>query len=219
MSLTDAYLTAAQFRARIGIVSSAEDTAIDATILAASRQIDNWCGRPFGKSAAAEARYFTLRGYGYGSSYAYSQFFGGASPSYGYPYAPLSIDVGDLVSVTEIATDLGDRTYPNVWDAADFDLYPVQPRPNWPFHRVESSPLGIKAFPPTSRGIRVTGIFGWPAVPAAIVEAATIQATRLWARRLAPLGLAGSSEFGLTAIANMDPDVRSLIAAYKSAVV
>ncbi len=70
--------------------------------------------------------------------------------------------------------------------------------------------------PTYERSIKVTGQFGWPAVPAPISEATTLLASRLFKRaREAPLGVFGLGVDGTTVrISRTDPDVAAMIAPY-----
>lgn len=64
------------------------------------------------------------------------------------------------------------------------------------------------------RKVRATTQWGWPEVPADIPEANLLQALR-WARRpSSPEGVAGSAEWGLIRIPNLDPDVRATLIDY-----
>lgn len=61
----------------------------------------------------------------------------------------------------------------------------------------------------------VTAVWGWPSVPPEIESAALLQATRLTRRPASPEGVAGSAEWGLVRIPNLDPDVRALCEPYR----
>ena len=130
---------------------------------------------------------------------------------------------GDLVSVSELATDEGgDGTFETVWAAADYQLHPAnpsqapEPRP----YRFLTA-VGTKTFPvrwtaaSSSYRARITGTWGWPAVPAAIVEACLIQAHRLFKRRESPEGVAGLNMFGTVTMGRLDPDVGRLVKPYR----
>lgn len=59
--------------------------------------------------------------------------------------------------------------------------------------------------------VRVTTRFGWPAEPPDIIEAAYIQATRLFKRKNSPEGILGSAEWGVVRLSRRDPDVWALL--------
>ncbi|PZG19004.1 hypothetical protein C1I95_12430 [Micromonospora craterilacus] len=62
--------------------------------------------------------------------------------------------------------------------------------------------------------VRITARWGWPAVPAQVVEASLLLASRLWMRRKSPEGVAGSAEWGTVRVSRWDPDVEALISKY-----
>lgn len=193
MAWDDPYLTVDEFKARIGIQATNADDVLLGILKGASRQVDNWCGRRFNQSDADSVRYFTAR-------------------------AGDMLALPDTVSLSEIATDTtGSRVYATVWETTDYDLYPFDAADiDWPYTELRVSPYGTLRFPDLARSIRLTGVFGWPAVPDTIREATALQANRLWARKNAPFGIVGSAELGqMTAITSLDPDVRAMIAPYK----
>lgn len=65
--------------------------------------------------------------------------------------------------------------------------------------------------------VKVTAKWGWSEVPASIKNACLLQASRLFKRRDAPFGIAGSPEMGseLRLLAKLDPDVEVLVSNYK----
>jgi hypothetical protein len=66
--------------------------------------------------------------------------------------------------------------------------------------------------------VKVVGTFGWPSVPAAIKQAAGIQAGAIWSSRTAPFGIVGSADLGgvLTMRAALHPEARILIEPYRN---
>jgi hypothetical protein len=65
--------------------------------------------------------------------------------------------------------------------------------------------------------VKVTGIFGWPSVPAAVKQAALIQAGAIWSSRTAPFGVIGSQDLGgvLRMSAALHPEARILLEPYR----
>jgi hypothetical protein len=59
--------------------------------------------------------------------------------------------------------------------------------------------------------VRITARWGWPAVPAEVVQATLIQANRLFKRKDSPEGIIGSAEWGVRNLSRRDPDVYALI--------
>jgi hypothetical protein len=73
-------------------------------------------------------------------------------------------------------------------------------------------------FPRTSvfgyRKMRVTTRWGAPRIPSAVEQASLLQATRLYRRKDSPEGVAGSADWGLIRVPNLDPDVKALLRDY-----
>jgi hypothetical protein len=63
--------------------------------------------------------------------------------------------------------------------------------------------------------IQITGVFGWPAVPAAVKQASLISAADLFRMKDAPFGVAGFGEFGAVKI-TANPKVMALLQRYIS---
>lgn len=198
MTISNGYTTVDEFKARYypaDMADAIDDAVIEAVVEATSRLIDEHCSRRFWKNTVAEARYYT--------------------PEWG----DLLI-VDDLVSVTSLKTDEDeDRTYERTWTTADYDLEPYNAglsSPVKPYTQIRTSPKGSYSFPGTRKGVELTGIFGWYAVPDAINEACLIQSIRLFKRKDTPFGIAGNEELGtLQNIPRLDPDVKMLLEPYR----
>lgn len=81
-----------------------------------------------------------------------------------------------------------------------------------PYDAITLDPYGsFQAY----RVVQVTAVYGWPQVPAAIKQANLLQAVRLYRRKDSPEGIAGSAEWGLIRVPNLDPDVRALVEPYR----
>jgi hypothetical protein len=63
--------------------------------------------------------------------------------------------------------------------------------------------------------VRITAKWGWPAVPEEIVQAALIQASRLYKRKDSPEGVMGNAEWGTVRLSRHDPDVMALLAPFQ----
>jgi hypothetical protein len=61
--------------------------------------------------------------------------------------------------------------------------------------------------------VEVTGVFGWPAVPAPVVQATMLVASELFRLRDAPFGVAGFGEFGAVRVRE-NPKVAALLDPY-----
>ena len=189
MALGDPYLTVDDLKARLQITDAADDARLAAVILAAGQQIDAWAGRTFNNTGAPTARVLT-------------------------PHAYDVLSLQDAVSVSEIAGDIAlNRTYTDVWDPQDYDLYPYEATElGQPYTEIRTTWRTRRVFILLARSVRVTAVWGWPAVPPAIVEATSLQANRLYKRATAPFGIAGSPQLGqMLTITRMDPDVLALV--------
>lgn len=190
------YATAVELRDYLRISDGADDVALASAVGAASRAIDQACNRQFGLVAAPEARYYT-------ASY---------DRSWVVPIDDLMTTVGMLVA-TDPVGDLGwtGNVTPTV-------LWPPNAAPNArPWTALAAGASGVVQPTNAEHGVRVTARWGWTAVPAVVKTATLLQASRLFARRDAPFGIAGSVESGseMRLLARIDPDVKVLVRPYE----
>lgn len=139
------YASVAELKDRLGIVDSDRDFALDRCLESASRWIDRTLGTRFYHALTPEVRYYTM------SSCAWR------------------IDLDDLLSITELATDANsDGTYETVWTLnTDYRLGPVNaPLKGEPYRWIEKVwYTGRFSFPAYDRAVRVTSsTFGWCAL-------------------------------------------------------
>ena len=193
----NSYVTLGDIRGEIGITDASDatdDVRLEAAIEAASRAIDNECGRIFYLAAAVSARYYTAED---GDR----------------------LDVDDIGTATGliVATDEDDdRDYDYTWASTDYDAEPYNAIADGkPITTLRLAPLGVHVFPANRRGCKITARWGWPAVPADIKRATMIEAVRLYKRRDAVFGQTGSPETGVINLPPLDPDVKRLIAPYR----
>jgi hypothetical protein len=191
------YASVVEYKDWVHLTDSLDDDTIERALLAASRGIDNFCDTRFNQTAADTVRLFDT---------CWSRL----------------VRIGDAVAVTEVATDT-DRngTFETVWAAADYQLLPLNPAaaPELePFTEVYA--IGTLTFPrPTKRLglIRVTGTWGWPTVPDAVVQATLLLANRLVKRKESPEGVSGFDEFGTVRISSRDdPDAVRYLTPYRT---
>jgi hypothetical protein len=190
VALTNCYATLAEIKAALAIEDSNDDLALEAAITAASRMIDDYTGRFFYKDGTV------------------------GSPVYRYFSTPdfYNCQIDDIVTISEIAIDTNfDQTYGVVFATSDYLVEPVNaPRKGWPFTRLLAS--GAFVFPAyIPQGVRVKGIWGWSAIPSEISMATLIQASRLFARKQSPFGIAGAPDMGVIRLSSrLDADVEVL---------
>lgn len=188
------YITSDQLKSTLELTGETfADSDIEAAIKAASRGIDNLCGRRFyADTDATKERYYT-------------------------PDDEAWLRIDDLVELGSLQTDPdGGGTFEDTWvENTDFLLEPLNaPADAKPWTSIRVHPLGNFYLPCYPRSVKVTGKFGWATVPDEIVEATTVLASKLMRRaREAPFGVVA---FGIEAgsamrIARQDPDVLFLV--------
>jgi len=187
------YASVAELKARVGITDAVDDAVLGAVLEAVSRGIDNYCGRHFYLSAAGTVRYYT-------------------------PVAHDQVLIEDCVALTAVAGDTdGDRTYEDTWAASDYDLLPENAAADGkPYTTIAVAQNGDYSLPVGVRkGLKLTGTWGWSAVPDPVSEACLIQAARVFKRKDTPFGISGSPEMGQMRIGRLDPDVLWLLEPYR----
>ncbi len=193
------YTTLADVKNALQIEDTLDDTAIQAAILTASRQIDEYCQRFFyqeGTQAMPSVRYYTA-------------------------YSPWYVETDDIVQITELACDPDfDQSYAQIWEVTnpplDVMYEPVNnPKKGSPYTRILA--IGSYVFPYFfPQTVRVSGIFGFPEVPYEVELACKIQASRLFVRKQSPFGIAGSVELGTVRLnSRLDPDVEMLLKTFR----
>jgi hypothetical protein len=167
MAITDAYATAAEYRAVAGKSDTAQDAQVLIDLTACSRLFEREAGQFFNKDASVVNRVFRAR----------------RSDLLDLTYEGFCPGIAST-SGLEIKVDTdGDGSFADetAWASSDYELHPLQaalgPEVK-PWTDIKVSPNGTKSFIPGNR-VQVTAIFGWPAVPAA-VKADVIEMCRLW---------------------------------------
>ena len=193
MAITNGYASLADVKAALRITDSVDDSLLEMAIESASRLIDGYTYRYF-YNAGTATRDFV------------------ASDSY------LTI-IDDLISLSELKTtdEIGSEYV--TWGSADYQLRPVNGKQdglNVPYTSILSTDdllfniLGEQAL------VRVTGVWGWSAVPIAIKQATIIQSSRIYKRLDSPLGVAGFGDLGAIRVGrSLDPDVEQLVMPYR----
>lgn len=171
------------------------DVDMALALTAASRGIDNATGRRFYPDAnASQVRFYS-------------------------PQDSRVLWIDDLIELTALASDSGDGLFGTGWALnTDFVLGPLNATADGtPWHRI--STLGSRRLPTAQRSVRVTGKFGWAAVPEGIKEATIILASKLLRRvREAPFGVVDLGiEGGAMRVVRDDPEVRFLIGPFTAA--
>lgn len=194
-----AYATTAELRSFIADGTTSSENELSLAIETASRSVDRACNRQFGKADEVESRW-------YEASFDSRSAFG--------PQRRWTVDVDDIMTTTALVVELGDGL-----TVTGEPLTGVIPTP---INAVANGKPWTKLLLPQSasigsnRQVRVTGLFGWTAVPDAIKLATMIQASRLFARRQSPFGILGSPETGgeLRLLERLDADLMTSVRPY-----
>jgi len=185
------YASTAELKSYLRIGDADDDPELDFAIEAASRAIDNHTNRQFGKAAAAEERFYTAHRVGSRGRWV--------------------IMIDDLMSVAGLVLEVQDVDGVAL---GVIDLYDLEPRNAAPEGRPWTAVMvrPTSAAHPTGRQDEVAitaAAWGWTAVPTVVKQACLLQASRVFARRDSPYGIAGSPDQGseLRLLAKLDPDV------------
>lgn len=198
-----AYATLAELKTFVGIPTgdTQDDTALQLALDASSTQVEGFCDRLFTADAVATTRWYSVDDTGR------------------LDVDPISTTTG-LVVATD---DNGDGTAETTWTLnTDFRLEPINAAltsPVEPWTTLVA--LGTRWFPKLQYrpGVSVTAKFGWPTgtAPQAVKLATLIQASRLFKRKDAPFGVAGSVEFGseMRLLNELDRDAQNLLRPFR----
>jgi hypothetical protein len=195
------YATLDELKRFVGIdlADTTDNETLTLALDAASGQVDAFCDRKFSADANPVARQYV------------------AVDSYRLSVEPIASTTG-LVVATD---DNGDGTFETTWVlGTDYRLEPLNASADGqPWTTIVG--LGTRTFPRHTHwpGVQVTARYGWPtgSAPAGVKHATLVQSSRLWKRKDAPFGVAGSVEFGseIRLLAKLDPDVESLLRPYR----
>jgi hypothetical protein len=163
---------------------------------AASRKVDEFCGRRFYLDVDAnQVRYYS-------------------------PDDPYTLRVDDISVITTLKSDdAGDGTFENTWTLnTDYVREPLNAASDLePWSKLCVHPSGAHFFPTGfPRSVELTGQFGWPAVPSPVRMATKMVAHRFLKRlREAPHGVVGFGMDGaVVRMMSIDPDVEDLLTPY-----
>jgi hypothetical protein len=191
MAVVNGYLTTSEAQSYIGMSAGTDTAELDDVVTSVSRMIDRFCGRHFYQATA-------------------TQKFFDSEDSESIDFGPY----GDLVTATAVAyDDNDDGTYESTLSATDYQLTPQGATTRGPVSepftglRVLSGislPLAPAASGRTGL-VRITGTWGWPAVPTEVKQAARILVAEVFKLSDAPLGVAGFGEFGVVRVQRQMP--------------
>ncbi len=184
------YCTLDEIKASLDITEEQYDDLIQAQIIAVKTLIDNYTERQF-DSESATIRYFD----------------GGGT----------CLFIDDLVSASSISLDEdGDAVYEATMATTDYILYPLNKSPKTRIELSNESDYGGFASG-IKQGVKITGTWGYSAVPAPINQASIIQVCRWFKRRESAFqDVTGSPELGQVVVYKaLDPEVKLVLEQYR----
>jgi len=197
--LTNAYTTTASVAQALGISDSDDDGRIDDAIKAASRQIDDHCGRKFWQDTDVVVRTY-------------------------FPDTSHTVVVDDISTTTGLIVkidDDDDGTYETTLTInTDFIVEPINAAAEYPVRPYTwLTMVDNYTFPRWGRrpSVQVTARFGWPAVPDEVTKACRIQAKNLYKADAGTFsGFQLSAEAGIVMrTPGLDPVARDLLESYR----
>jgi hypothetical protein len=193
MAITNGYSTLAQVKAALRITDNVDDSLLEMAVESASRAIDQYTNRIF-YNAGTAVRYYA-------------------------PVDSFNADIDDLISLTTLQTsDDDEQVFDTTWTSTDYQLEPLNGFADGitqPYNHIRA--IGDYTFM-TLGGeatIKVTGVWGWNAVPIAITQASVIQASRIYKRLDSPLGIISGELGSMRVGSRLDPDVAQLVDSFR----
>lgn len=195
------------YRRVAGNLDGGKDEQIAADLEAISRYLEKRLGRFFTKDAAAVARTFPVPSRRGRMAEGWAE----AENPWRASGATRVLRIDDLVSVTSIEIDgTRDGTFTTDLVAADYELLPrnaTKGPESWPYTSIELTTSGSQWAWTGGANVRITGVWGWPAVPEPIVRGC-IELTRIL-RLESPRATNSFSDFGV--VASTNSQARTLI--------
>jgi hypothetical protein len=193
MAITNGYATLNEIKASARITDTIDDNLLELAVESASRMIDSYTQRYF-YNAGTAVRLFV-------------------------PQDNYVTEIDDAILISQIETSDGDN-FGVTWQTKDYQLEPLNGivdgltgHPATRIRAVDDFLFNVLAGEAT---VRVTGVWGWSAVPIAVKQATIIQAARIFKRNDSPLGIAGFGDMGVIRVGSqLDPDVRQLVEVYR----
>jgi hypothetical protein len=193
LAITNGYCSLSDVKASARITDTVDDSLLELAVESASRLIDSYTQRTF-YNAGTASRLFV-------------------------PQDNYLTEVDDLITLTELKTSDGDD-FGTTWQTKDYQLEPlngivdgIAGHPTTRIRAVDDFLFNVLDGEAT---VRVTGTWGWSAVPTAIKQATVIQASRIFKRNDSPLGIAGFGDMGAIRVGSqLDPDVKQLVEPFR----
>jgi hypothetical protein len=193
MAITQGYATLLDVKNALRITDSLDDSLLETAIESASRMVDGFTARTFTNAGTAVRNFAATDG--------------------------INLIIDDAIEVIEVAsTDEIGSTY-TIWKPTDYQLEPLNDRVDGlysPYTGIRA--VGDFTWPVVDQQalVRITAVYGFPAIPSAVKQATIIQASRLFKRLDSPLGVLGMGDMGAIRVSRfLDSDVEQLLMPYK----
>ncbi len=201
MAITNGYLTLAELKEHLNTggmptkYTPEDERNLEFAIEAMSRLVDEQFSTTF--YARTETRYFSS------------------------DFSDL-LYIDDLISVTTLKTDAdGDATYEDTWATSDYWLEPRNARTNAdaeqmkPYRQIRVNPEGDYTFPCRRYDVEIVGSWGYTTAPPPVVkEAMLLMSNRIYRRKDAIFGIAGTPALGVMTVRariQEDTDIQHLL--------
>ena len=194
-----------------------DDVYLSLDIDSATSALQTACNRTFEPTTAATTRPFTYVRSAGASGSTWGSYYGAIDWGVVYPTLfagtePATLQVDDFFLDVQV---IGAITVTDYISGATYT-----PARGWPYNAASKGDPFTRlefanniALPTYPGGLLVNAKWGWAAVPNTIKNACLLQASRYYARRTSPMGVAGFGDQG-TAIrlqARLDPDVDQMV--------
>jgi len=198
VAITDGYATLADVKAALRVTDNFDDSLLELSIEAASRQIDGFCERVFTQSTATRIY---------------------------RPTDAFTVDIDDLQTLTTLKTDSnGDGTFDVTWAGTDYQLNPLNGISGGirsPYTQIKA--VGQYLFPiyeprnvnANEANVQITGVWGFSTIPTAVKQATIILSMRQFKRYDSPTGVMGFGDLGVMRVGAVDPDIQALLMPFR----
>lgn len=189
MAISQGYATLAQVKAALRITDSVDDSLLEMAIESASRAIDQYTARNF-YNAGTAIRYYA-------------------------PSDSLNVEIDDMISLVSLQTMSDDeQVYDTTWGSDDYQLEPLNgivDGISQPYNHIRAIGDYTYLTLDGEATVKVTGVWGWSAVPIQVTQATVIQASRIFKRLDSPLGIISGELGSMRVGSRLDPDVAQLV--------
>lgn len=187
------YITLNELKSALNIDDSVDDSALSAALTSAAGAVTAYCDRYFGQTGTI-----------------------GTPVTRMYRPDDRRVFTDDLVSYTAVEYADADAASWTSIGTASVIAMPANAATLEPAHPYTSlHAISSAEWPDADGWVRITGVWGWPAVPPQIKQATLLQAVRLATSRSVPLGIVGGMEaMPMRLGAGLHPDARVLCEPY-----